>query len=195
VASYAGRALSTNFSGSNTTQTMHLKDLTSVQPDPSMTQTLLNEAIAAGADTYVSLQGVAKTFCSGENSFYDQVYNLQWFIGALKVAGFNYLATSSTKIPQTEGGMDGLKGAYRSVCEQGITNQYGAPGRWNSSTTFGVQSDFLANVAQRGYYIYSTPISQQSQVDRAARKAPLAQIAFKEAGAMHSSSVIVNINA
>jgi hypothetical protein len=194
-ASYAGRALSVNFSGSNTTITMHLKDLSGVIPDPSMTQTLLQKCEDAGVDVYVSLQGVSKVFCSGANQFFDQVYNLLWFVGALQIAGFNYLAQSSTKIPQTEAGMDGLKGAYRAVCEQGIVNQYGAPGSWNSPTTFGVLSDFLANIAQRGYYIYSLPISQQLQADREDRIAPLVSIAFKEAGAIHSSSVIVNINA
>jgi hypothetical protein len=195
MASYAGRALSTNFSGSNTTQTMHLKALPGVQPDPTMTQTILNAALLAGADTYISLQGVSSVFCSGANTFFDRVYNLQWFVGALQVAGFNYLATASTKVPQTEAGMDGLKGAYRTVCEQGITNQYGAPGQWNSSTVFGNPADLIANVAQRGYYIYSTPIAQQSQTNRVARQAPLAQIAFKEAGAIQSSTVIVNVNA
>lgn len=194
-ASYAGRALSVNFTGSNTTSTMHLKDLIGVQPDPSMTQTLLNQALAAGADTYVSLQGVAKVFCSGANFFYDQVYNLGWFVGALQVAGFNFLAESSTKVPQTESGMDGLKGAYRSVCEQAVSNEYSAPGQWNSPTTFGNQADLLANISQRGYYIYSTPIAQQSQADRTDRKAPLIQIALKEAGAIQSSTVIVNVNA
>lgn len=195
MASYASLALSTNFSGSNTTQTLNLKTLIGVQPDPTMTQTIQNEATTAGADTYVSLQGVPKILCSGANKFYDQVYNLQWFVGALQVSGFNYLAQASTKVPQTEAGMDGLKGAYRNVCEQGITNQYGAPGTWNSPTTFGNQADFLANIVQRGYYIYSVPVSQQSQTDRAARKAPLVQIAFKEAGAIQSSTVVVNINA
>jgi hypothetical protein len=194
MASYAGRALSTNFTGSNTTQTMHLKALAGVQPDPTITQTILNTAIAAGADTYISLQGVPSVFCSGANTFFDRVYNLQWFVGALQVAGFNYLATTSTKVPQTEAGMDGLKGAYRSVCEQGVTNQYGAPGSWNSPTVFGNPSDLILNVAQRGYYIYSTPIAQQSQTNRVARQAPLVQIAFKEAGAIQSSTVIVNVN-
>jgi hypothetical protein len=172
-----------------------LKDLIGVQPDPSMTQTLLNKCIAAGADTYVSLQGVPKVFCSGENSFFDQVYNLQWFVGALQVAGFNFLAQSATKVPQTENGMDGLKAAYRNVCEQAVTNQYSAPGEWNSSTTFGNQSDFLENIQQRGYYIYSQPVAQQSQTAREARQAPLVQIALKEAGAIHSSNVIVFVNA
>ena len=128
MAAYVGRALSVNFSGSNTTITMHLKDLLGIQPDPVMTQSLLQKAQAAGADVYISLQGVAKTFCSGANSFFDQVYNLQWLAGALQVAGFNFLAQSSTKVPQTEQGMDGLKSAYRKVLEQGITNQYLAPG-------------------------------------------------------------------
>lgn len=195
MASYAGRGLSTDFTGSNTTSTMHLKDLLGVQPDPSMTQTLLNLAQSAGADCYVSLQGVAKVFCSGANKFFDQVYNLQWFVGDLQVTGFNYLAQSSTKIPQTENAMNGLKGAYRQVCEQAVTNQYSAPGTWNSATTFGNQNDFLLNIAQRGYYIFSQPISQQAQTNREARQAPLVQIALKEAGAIHSSNVIVNINA
>ncbi len=195
MAAYAGRGLSTNFNGSNTTQTLHLKDLSTIQPDPSMTQTLLNLCQAAGADVYVSLQGVPKIFCSGENQFFDQVYNLQWFVGALQVAGFNYLAQSSTKVPQTENGMDGLKDAYRKVCEQAVTNQYSAPGTWNSSTTFGNQGDFLANITQRGYYIFSLPIAKQSQAAREARQAPLVQIALKEAGAIHSSSVLVYVNA
>ncbi len=193
-AAYAGRGLSVNFSGSNTTITMHLKDLSGVQPDPTMTQTLLNKAVTAGADTYPSLQGVAKVFCSGENTYFDEVYNLGWFVGALQVAGFNYLAQSSTKVPQTENGMDGLKGAYRAICEQAVTNQYVAPGTWNSPNTFGNQKDFYQNIIQRGYYIYSIPIAQQSQTDRVARKAPLIQIAIKEAGAIQSSSVIINVN-
>lgn len=194
-ASYAGRALSTNFNGSNTTSTMHLKDLLGVQPDPTLDQTGLVAAQTAGADVYVSLQGVPKVFCSGANSFFDQVYNLQWLVGALQVAGFNYLAQSSTKIPQTEGGMDGLKGAYRTICEQAVNNQYVAPGRWTSSTMFGNQTDFLQNIAQRGYYIYSTPVAAQTQAAREAREAPLVQIAVKEAGAIHSSDVVVYVNA
>jgi len=193
-ASYAGRALSTNFTGSNTTQTMHLKDLSLVQPDPSMTQTLLNKCMAAGADTYVSIQGVPKTFCSGKNDFFDNIYNLLWFVGALQVSGFNVLAQTSTKISQTEQGVDSLKSAYRRVCEQGLTNQFLAPGSWTSPNFFGNQADFIANIEQRAYYIYSQPIVQQSPEDREERKAPLIQIAIKYAGAIHSSSVIVNIN-
>jgi hypothetical protein len=194
MSAFAGRALSVNFSGSNTTSNMHLKDLIGVAADPTMTQSILNECQASGADCYPSIQGVAKVFESGANKFFDQVYNLRAFVGALQIAGFNYLAESATKIPQTEAGISGLKGAYRAVCSQYVTNQYIAPGQWTSSTTFGNQADFLLNVSQSGYYLYSIPVSQQSQVDRAARKAPLIQIAIKEAGAVNSSDVIVVVN-
>lgn len=195
MASYAGLGFSTVFNGSNTTQTMHLKTLSGVQPDPNLTQTLLNQALIAGADTYPSLQGVSKTFCSGANDFFDNQYNLQWFAGALQVAGFNYLATTNTKIPQTENGMDGLKGAYRAVCQQAITNQFLAPGSWTSATMFGNVADLVRNILQVGYYIFSTPIAQQLQTARAARQAPLVQIAIKYAGAIQSSSVVVYVNA
>lgn len=194
-AAYAGRLLSVVFSGSNTTSTIHLKTLATIQPDPGMTQTLLNKAQDAGADCYVSIQGFSCVFSSGANFFVDQIYNQLWLTIALQVAGFNYLAAASTKIPQTESGMDGLKGAYRSVMDQAVANQYLAPGIWTSPTTFGNQADLYANVAQFGYYIYSSPIAIQPQVDRADRKAPLIQIAAKEAGAIQSSTVIVVVNA
>lgn len=194
-AAYAGRALSTIFSGSNTTSTMHLKSLATISSDPSMTQTIFEKTLVAGADSYPSFEGVAAVNCTGANRFFDQVYNLLWFVGALQIAGFNYLRQASTKVPQTENGMDGLKGAYRSICNQAVTNGYSAPGLWTSPTTFGNQADLMANVAGLGYYIYSTPIAQQTVADREDRKAPLVQIALKEAGAIQSSTVIVNVNA
>jgi hypothetical protein len=195
LAAYAGRALSTDFSGSNTTQTMHLKDLKGVQPDAGMTQTILQKCLTAGVDAYASFQGVPKVFTSGANGFFDRVYNRLWFAGALEVAGFNALAESSSKLPQTEQGVSILKAAYRTVCEQAVQNQYSAPGEWTGTDTFGNQKDFVRNIEERGYYIYSQPVSAQLAADRADRKAPLIQIALKEAGAVHSSSVIININA
>jgi len=195
AAAYSGRALSTNFSGSNTTQTMHMKDLVGVQPDLAMTQTIIEKCKLVGADVYASFQGVPKVFSTGANGFFDQVYNLAWIVGALEVAGFNFLATSNTKIPQTENGVSGLKSAYRQVLEQAIANQYVGAGSWTSPDTFGNLEDFHRNIIERGYYIFSIPLSQQSSADRTDRKCPLISMAIKEAGAIHSSSVIININA
>lgn len=193
-AAYAARGLSTVFTGSNTTQDIHLKQLATIQPDPDITQTLLTNAKAAGADVYVSVQGFSAVLASGENSFFDQIYNLLWLTGAMQVAGFNFLASANTKVPQTEIGMDALKGAYRAVCQQAVANQYVAPGSWNSALSFGNQADLIRNIQEFGYYIYSTPIAFQSQADRAERKSPVIQIALKEAGSINSSTIIVNVN-
>lgn len=195
LAAYFGRYLSTEFEGSNTVQTMHLKDLVGIPADPGLTQTLLNLAKDNGADCYANIAGVAKVFCSGANGFADQVYNLAWLVGKLEVAGFNVLATVSNKVPQTEAGMDILKGAYRLVLDQAVRNGYLAPGKWTRVDKFGDVAAFDQNVEQVGYYIYSAPVSQQSVSDRAARKAPLVQIAAKEAGAIHSTSILLYVNA
>lgn len=195
LAAYASRGLSVNFQGSNTTLSMNLQTLNTIQPDPSMSQTLYNYAAASGADLYVSWQGTPGVVSNGTNFYFDQVYNLQWLVGALQVAGFNYLQAVGTKVPQTELGMDGLKGAYRAVLVQAVTNGYVAPNPWTSATTFGNQANLLANVLQVGFYIYSQPVSQQATAARAVRQAPLVQMAIKQAGAIQSSNVIVNVNA
>ena len=90
--------------------------------------------------------------------------------------------------------MDGLKAAYRLICEQAVTNGYVAPGSWTASMTFGVQALFLQQILQVGFYIFSVPVSQQSASDRTNRKSPLVQIALKEAGAFQSNNVVVNVN-
>lgn len=195
MSAYAGCGFSVDFSGSNTTLTMNLQTLIDIQPDPSLDLTnVYTLAQAAGADIYCNVQGDPSVLCSGANQFFDQVYNGQWFAGAIAVAGFNYLKQAKTKIPQTEPGMDGLKASYRLVCEQSVTNGYVAAGAWTAPTTFGVQALFLANISQVGFYIFSLPLAQQSSQDRVARKAPLVQIALKESGAFQSNSVIVNVN-
>ncbi len=92
--------------------------------------------------------------------------------------------------------MTGLKSAYGQVMNQFVVNGAIAAGlQWNSGTTFGDPQDFQRNITDFGYYIYSQPIANQSQTLRNQRKAPLIQIACKLAGAIHSSDVIVNVEA
>ncbi len=192
---YAGRALSTDFGGSLTAQTMHLKQLVTILPDETVGQTQLTAAGTAGVDVYVNIAGISELFTSGANDYFDNVYNALWFEFALQSAGFNYLAGTNSKVPQTESGITGLKDAYRKVCEQARSCGVLAGGSWTSPDTFGDPVSLRQNVADIGYYLYSLPVAQQSQSDREDRKAPLVQIAAKLAGAVHSSSVIVNVNA
>jgi phosphoheptose isomerase len=194
AAAYAGRALSTNFEASGSSTTMNMKQLVTITPDQTLNQTYLNQADAAGVDVYASFNGFSCLKTSGANAYFDQAYQRQWLVYALQTAGFNYLVTVGTKIPQTEDGMNGLKDAYIQILKQAVANGYLAAGLlWNSATSFGNRADLVRNVLETGYYIYSLPINQQTQAARQARQAPVVQIAAQEGGAIHSSAVIVAV--
>ena len=194
AAAYASRCLSVDFSGSLTASTMHLKSLATIDADDAIDQTAITAVQLAGVDVYPNIAGLACLFTSGENSFCDEIYNELWFKIALQTAGFNYLKQTNYKIPQTEIGITGLKGAYQQICRQAVSCGFLAPGAWTSATTFGNPTDLIRNVADSGYYIYSLPVSAQTTADRTARKAPVIQLAVKCAGAVHSSDILVNVN-
>ena len=196
AAAYASRLQGINFSASNTMSTMNLKTLAGITPDPdAATETINTKAELYGFDIYVSVAGDPATLSYGANTYADKIYGQLWFKLALQAAGYNYLKTTNTKIPQTEPGMGGLKGSYADICLQAITVGFVASGlTWTSATTFGNPEDLKRNITDVGYYIYSQPISQQSAADREARLAPIVQVAIKEAGAIHHSDVIVQVN-
>ena len=193
IAAYATIALSVNFNATATANTMNLKTLTGSLPDTFLNSTYVNAAAQNGVDIYGNLRGVSVVRSNDNNGYTDDSVNKLWLKKKLEVNGFNYLRQTNTKIPQTETGMTGLKSAYEQVCVMAVNNGIVAPGTWNGAIPFGNPDDFKRNIEERGYYIYSLPISQQSQTDREARKAPVVQIALKFAGAIHSSEVIVNI--
>lgn len=191
AACYAGRAFAQNFDGSNTSQTMNLKDLSGIVADTSIDTTLLQQCDDLGVDIYPSIAGLPKVKSFANSLYFDQIYQQIWFVLNLQVNVFNALATTRTKIPQTEAGMNVLKGACKQSCNQAVTIGYFAPGEWKSSDTFGNPDDFKRNIRDVGYFIYSQPIAEQAQADRVERKAPLIQISGKESGAVHSAEILV----
>lgn len=194
-AAYAGRACSTDFTGSNTMATMNLKTLATITPDPGISQSVYANLNAAGADAYVSYAGVPAVYSTGGNDYFDNQYANLALKFALQTAAFNYLAQTNTKVPQTEPGMTGFKSALIAIMQQFVTNGELAPGQWNSSETFGDPQIFNQNIQQNGYYVYSQPVAQQNVAQRDARVAPLVQIAGKRAGAIQSANIIVVLNA
>lgn len=191
AAAYAGRAFSTNFSGSQTSQTMQLKTLVNVTPDEGITQTDYTKALAAGADMYVSFEGDAGVACGKGNSYFDVVYENLALKFASQAALYNVLKTAGSKIPQTETGMSSLRNAQGNVCLQFVRNGVLAPGKWNSPQTFGDPETFKKNIQDNGWYIYSTPIALQSQSEREQRIAPLIQCACKRSGAIHEADLMI----
>lgn len=193
-AAYAGRALAVDYTGTATANTVDLKQLATIAVDTGITQATLDSCQTLGVDVYVPIAGRPSVFISGANDFFDNVANLDWLVFALTVAGFNALALTGTKLPQTEPGIAVLRGAYIDVLKEAVANGFLAPGAWNSPELFGNPDALRRNIAEVGFYIYSAPVNLQSQADRVARKAPLIRIAVKYAGAVQSSQVIVSIN-
>lgn len=194
AAAYASRGQCVDFDGSNTTLTMQLKTLATIDPDPNANETLLNKAKTVGADMYVSVDGVPCVMSHGANEFFDNVYNDLWLKTALQVAGFNALRKAASKIPQTAAGVEVLVKAYTEVLNAGIRNGAFAAGKWTLPVTFGDPEMLKDSVESVGYYIYATPIEEQSQAEREERKAPFIQMAIKRAGAIHTSHILVYIN-
>ena len=196
ASAYAGRALSVNFNGVSTAQTLNLKNLVNVVADVGLSSTNALLAKKQGADTYGNLQSGGSIEGSGDNRFFDQVYLGRWLEKAMQIAVINVLKTINTKISQTQEGITSLRSAVKTILEQAKRIEYLTAGlKWNSSQTFGNPEDFRRNITDVGYYIYNIPIADQSQADREARKAPVLQVATKEAGGINSAEILILIEA
>lgn len=193
IATYATIANSTNYSGDNTCLTMNLKELTGIEADLNLNQTIFTQAKTNGVDIFGNTEGLPCVYSNSNGLYTDEATGELWLKKALETSGFNYLKKTNTKIPQTESGMTGLKNAYETRCVQGVRNGLIAAGAWNDSVPFGNPEDFLRNIEERGYYIYSLPIAKQQQAEREQRIAPVVQIAIKLSGAIHNSNVVVNV--
>lgn len=193
VASVLGRAFTVNFGGENTTITLKFKQQPTVQPEAlllSQANTLkgknCNVFVAYNNDTAILQEGVMS-----DSSFIDERIGLDWLQNDLQNAVWNLHYTNTTKIPQTNGGMNRYCAVIEDRLEQARRNGLVAAGVWRGDA-FGVlkTGDYL----EKGYYVYAADVDLQSQADREARKATVIQIAIKLAGAIHFVDVLVNVN-
>ena len=193
-AAYAGRGFSTNFSASNTSQTMNLKSLVGVEPDTTLTENDYASAKTNGVDLYVNYNnGLPKVLSTGGNGYFDTVYENMALVFSVQAQIFNALGTTATKIPQTEAGMSVLRSAVAQSLIQFVNNGCLAAGKWTGSDTFGDPETFRQNIEQKGWYVYSLPIKDQLQSEREQRIAPVVQAAAKRSGAIHEADVILSV--
>jgi hypothetical protein len=111
--------------------------------------------------------------------------------GDVQAALFNVMYTTATKVPQTDSGMGLLLNAATGVCSQYSGNGFVGPGVWNAQGFGNLSSGELLPL---GFYVYAPSLLLQSEADRAARKAPLIQIAAKTAGAIEHADVLIFVN-
>lgn len=190
---YMSRTHVVDFNGENTALTMQLKELVGQLPS-SYTDTELDNANKIGLDTYVTFKDQPKVLCAnGANGYTDLSYNIIAFKDALQTDAFNLLGTTSTKIPQTQRGVNQLVDTLKKTCEQFKKAGFIGAGTWNSTDTFGDVDTFKRNIEQNGYYIKAQSLKDQLQAEREQRKAPLIQIAVKTAGAFHEVNILLRI--
>ncbi len=193
IASFFGRAFSVNFLAQNTTITLMFKQEPGVTgEDLTQNQALVlkNKRCNVFAD-YVNDTVIIQYGVMSGLAFFDEIHGLDWLQNAVQTACYNVLYTSTTKVPQTDAGVNQLVNAIGDVCGQAVNNGLVAPGVWNAQG-FGNLSQ--GQYLKAGYYIYAQPIALQSQADRETRAAPPIQVAVKLAGAIQSVDVIIDVN-
>jgi hypothetical protein len=192
VASFFGRAFSTNFEGSNTAITMKFKKEPGITPE-ILTSTQADTLISKRCNVYVEYNNNTSILQEGVMSglaYFDEMHGLDWLANRIQTDVFNVLY-QSPKIAQTNPGVHVLVATIEGALAQGVNNGLIAPGIWNAPG-FGQLNtgDLLA----KGYYTYAQSVDDQNAADRSARKAPLIQVAVKLAGAIHSADVLINVN-
>lgn len=192
-ASWFGRAVTVNFTGNNTVITMMFKTEPSITAE-TLTTSQADAIQAKNGNVFVNYNNntaIIQYGKGGAGFYFDEIQNTDAFAYAIQNAYWNLLYTSTTKIPQTDAGNQLGANAIESACVEFVANGTLAPGYWESNG-FGQikQGDYLP----KGYYIYTPPISSQSQAARAARQSVAYQVAGKLAGAIQGSNIAVNIS-
>lgn len=193
IASFFGRAFSVNFNANRSTITLMYKQEPGVVGE-DLTDTQADVLKAKRCNVFVSYVNATVIIQYGVMSgpaYFDEIHGLDWFQDAVQNACYNVLYLSTTKVPQTDSGVNQLTNAIAGVCNDSVNNGLVAGGQWNADGFGELQTgQYLKN----GYYIYAQPVALQSQGDRDARIAPPIQVALKLAGAIQEVDVIVNVN-
>jgi len=192
AASIFGRAFTVNFDGQNTTLTLKFKT------EPGVVAEVIRSSQAAAAkakncNIFVAYDNGTAILQDGVMSngyFFDEVHGLDWAQNDVQTAVWNLLYTSTTKIPQTDEGVNRILATIESRLAQGVTNGLLAPGLWTGD---GFGALVTGGTLSKGFYVYAPPVDTQSAANRQARKAPVIQCALKLAGAIHFTDVLMNV--
>ncbi len=193
IASLLGRLLTTDFNGNNTAITLMYKQEPGVTSE-NLNATQLAALVGFNCNVFVAYDNntaIIQPGVAGSGDFIDTIYGADWLAITIQNEVFNLLYTSPTKIPQTDAGNHIILSQIENVCAQGVANGLLGPGTW-TETGFGTlnQGDFMP----KGFYVYAPPISSQTAAARAARQSVTFQVAAKLAGAIHTASILININ-
>ncbi len=194
VCSLLGRILTTDYTGNNTTITLFYKQEPGITAE-TLTESQIDVLESKNCNVFVNYSNASAIIEPGVSSsgdFIDTVMGAAAFAIAVQTALYNTLYTSTTKIPQTDAGMNILGNSISAVCAQFVNNGLFAPGTWQNTPLPGMPSNLYLD---KGYFLYIPPIASQTQAARAARQSVPFQLACKLAGAVHTVDLSVTVNA
>jgi len=197
VISAIARMVTVDFNQPNSTLTLKFK------LEPGITPLPINTTVADTLDakccnyyTYFADSAMLTAGVQVGGRWTDEVYGLAWLRAAVQNAVFGYLYTSTTKVPQTDKGVQRIVQQIEVAMHQAVVNGLLAPGLWEgpelddpiSGATIVANMEFLP----LGYFVYAAPCASQSQQQRSARIAPPITILAKGAGAIQFVSIVIN---
>jgi hypothetical protein len=126
--------------------------------------------------------------------FFDEINGIDMLTADIQTNVIN-LQVSETKIPQTDDGIALIVSVIEQACADAVTREFLAPGEWTGKTiSVGESTLTSGDTLSTGYKVMVDSVNNQSTANREARIAPPVYVCVKEAGAVHSVSIVVNVN-
>lgn len=191
AAAAMGRTMGLNTGFASSAFTLKFQALVGVAPEP-LTFAQVANVEGKNGNLYVNYANgytILEQGIQPNGAFFDETLNLSMFTSEIRYALMTLLV-SVPKVPQSEAGQAQLIHAVNQVCQNARIRGFIAPGQWNGQQIINL---FPGDPLETGFAVQSYPVASQSTADRQARKAMPIYVAINEAGAVHSISIVVNV--
>lgn len=194
VSGSASYNLSFDPNTTNSSLSLAYKQCVGLEPDATISDSLVATLKAAGVDSYPDLDGQGG-YQYIQTAYMDEatIYEVDKLAFDCQVNGVNVFTTTTTKVPYTQKGNNQLISAYTTTCEDyqdvnGGNGLIAAGEEWSGVVPFGDPATFNSNIQANGYYINNN-FSSYTESMKTAGVAPSTQIAILVSGAITSSNL------
>ena len=192
IAGIMGYAMGQNNGLANSAFTLKFKQEVGVLTEP-ISATDLGTIETNNGNLYLSYGNYYNIFEQGKMSngqFFDEIINLDMLANNIQLSIMDLLY-GNPKVPQTNAGVNQIVHQINQACDQAVSIGFLGEGQWTGVPIMNLNTgDAIPN----GYCVQVQPLSEQSDADRQARKAPNIYVAIKEAGAVHSAIIGVYVS-
>jgi Protein of unknown function (DUF3383) len=198
VVGLMARIMTVNWTQSNSAITLMYKQIQGLTAE-TLTSPQLQAILSYNCNVYINYSNnaggsfpIIQPGIAPSGNFVDAIVGAAVLRGTMLTNLFNILASTNTKVSQTNQGQSLLEAGILQTMEQFVINGYCGPQVWDGPS-FGN----LANgqFVPKGYYIFQPPVTQQTPAARQSRVSVPFQVAAVLSGAVHTASVLLNVAA